>query len=309
MTDAPELYRKYRPEKFSDIVGQDDAIAALKDMGRRNAVPHCLLFTGPSGTGKTTAARILRRKLGCGDADFVEVNAAKERGIEMVRAVDQRKGLAPISGRCRVWLIDECHALTSDAQSALLKMLEDTPGHAYFMLATTHPQKLHSTIITRSTEIKFKGLGLECLRALVDRTAAAEGGTLDEDVRDKLVEAADGSARKALVLLHAVIGIADPDEQRAAISAGDFRAASIDLARALFKYNATWGDVAPMLAALEEDPEQVRHHVMGYARAILLKGGKGAARAAAVISEFRYNFFDSKAAGLALACWDLLRAE
>lgn len=302
MDDGLELYKKYRPGVLSGLIGQDEAVATLKDLGRRGAIPHCLLMTGPSGTGKTTAALILRRKLKCSDHDFAEINAAKERGIEMVRSISQRMGLAPMGGPCRVWLIDECHQLSADAQGGLLKMLEDTPRHVYFILATTDPQKLREAIRTRSTEIKFKALDTAALRQLVGDVAAAEGKLLEDDLIDKIAEAADGSARKALVHLHAVIGIKDPDEQRAAVAAGDYKSESINLARALFRHGAGWADVVKLLKGLEDDAEQVRRHVLGYARTILLGGGKGAARAEVVIDEFRDNFYDSGAAGLALAC-------
>jgi len=143
--DAVELYRKYRPTKFSQVLGQREAIATLANMGKRRAVPHCLLFTGPSGVGKTTLIRILREKLGCKEHDYVEINAAEARGIDTIRDIQRRLTLSPLSGRCRVWAIDECHRLTTDAQSALLKILEDTPPTAYFMLATTEPNKLLTT--------------------------------------------------------------------------------------------------------------------------------------------------------------------
>jgi DNA polymerase III gamma/tau subunit len=106
--NAVELYRKYRPTKFSEVVGQSDAVKTLVDMGKRKALPHFILFTGPSGCGKTTIARILRQKLKCSDSDFSEVNAANDRGIDMVRDIEKKMNYAPIGGKCRLWLCDEC---------------------------------------------------------------------------------------------------------------------------------------------------------------------------------------------------------
>src|SRR5437773_2031788 len=128
-----ELYKKHRPRKFADVVGQPRAVAALESMVAAGEVPHSVLFAGPSGTGKTTLARILARELGCGK-NFKEINAAESRGIDSIREVQSVMGLAPMGGKCRVWLWDEAHRLTPDSQSALLKTLEDTPSHVYFML-------------------------------------------------------------------------------------------------------------------------------------------------------------------------------
>ena len=140
-SEATELYRKYRPTSFKQVVGQEEAIRTLTELGKRKAIPHAILFTGPSGVGKTTLARILQRKLKCVGNDFVEMNAANDRGVGIIRSIQNKVGLAPMLGSCRIWLMDEAHQLTSDAQSAFLKLLEDTPSHVYFMLATTDPQK------------------------------------------------------------------------------------------------------------------------------------------------------------------------
>jgi DNA polymerase-3 subunit gamma/tau len=165
-----EFHLSQRPTTFGEVVGQPRAVAQLTQMGRDDRRPHLLLFVGPSGCGKTTLARIVRRKLRCGEADFMEVNAANNRGIDMVRDIEQRIGLAPIDGDCRVWLIDEAHALTPDAQGAFLKILEEPPSHVYFMLATTDPQKLKPTIRTRATEIVVYPVPPDDLAGLCLRT-------------------------------------------------------------------------------------------------------------------------------------------
>lgn len=303
---SEELFKKHRPTKFSELLGQPDAVRTLVDLGKRGAVPHCLLFTGPSGTGKTTAARIMRVKLGCGDADYFEMNIADFRGIDMVRELRQRMNLAPMSGKCRIWLLDECAKLTGDAQDALLKILEDTPSHVYFFLATTDPQKLKSTIKTRATEIKMKGLTTADLTKLVNETAQKESVNLDDEVVEKLAASADGSARKLMVLLNAVIGLKDKEEQLSAITAGDYQAEAINLARALINPKTKFSEVAKMLKALEDEPEGVRRMILGYARSCMLSNPGMAARAAEMIRCFQFPYYDSGAAGLALSCYNLL---
>ena len=304
---SEELYKKYRPKKFSDIVGQPDAVKMLIDMGRRKAVPHCLLFTGPSGVGKTTMIRILREKLKCGDIDYKEINAAKDRGIDVTRDIDQRMGLAPIGGKCRVWAVDEAARLTGDAQSSFLKMLEDTPKHVYFMLATTDPQKLLPTIRTRSTVIALRALSPVDLAGLVRTVCESEGVEITEDVADKLADVADGSARKVLVLLHAIIGLDGEEAQLEAIDRGDTSRQAIELARALVNPKARWNEVAAILKGIEgldNDAESIRWLVLSYMATVAIKNSRMAARACFVIECFADNFYDSKRAGLVLSCYE-----
>lgn len=314
-----ELYRKYRPQTFKDVVGQDEAVATLIDLGKRKALPHCLLFTGPSGTGKTTLARILRNKMKCGDRDFTELNTADFRGIDMVREIRARMGLAPMEGKLRMWLIDEAHKLTGDAQNALLKMLEDPPDHVYFMLATTDPQKLLPTIRTRATEIKCKPLKDKDMAGLLDsiwdvETASEviESTKLNEEVRDKIVELADGSPRKALVLLNQVLGEPDEGKALAALAGGVAEQEAIDLARLLLKPKSSWAEVAKVLKGvdgLEQQAEGVRRVVLGYMSSVAMGGGKQAGKAVDVIKCFRDNYFDCGKAGLIDSCWDAVHPD
>src|SRR5688572_25883760 len=140
-----ELYKKFRPKTLKGVVGQEGAVSSLQSMIDKGRLPHTILFSGPSGCGKTTIARILKGILECSDLDFFEINCADFKGIDMVRDIRRYVGIPPLHGKSRVWLIDEAHQLTKDAQNAFLKLLEDTPKHAYFMLATTDPQKLLPT--------------------------------------------------------------------------------------------------------------------------------------------------------------------
>ena len=228
----------------------------------------------------------------------------------MVRSIRSNVMLAPISGKCRFWTIDEAANLTTEAQNAFLKLLEDTPKHAYFVLTTTDPQKLLKTIITRATELKFRLLSVKDLEQVVMSVLEAEQmNPLSRDVLDRLLDVADGSARKVLVLLHAIIGLEGEEEQLDAITKGDHKVVAIELARSMMKPGVSWQEVAKVLKTVDEDPESLRRMIIGYCRSVLLGGGRGARRAAAVIDRFQDAMYESGTAGLALACYDIICPE
>lgn len=310
-----ELYKKHRPKTLKGVVGQDGAVASLQRLLEKGKPPHAWLFTGPSGCGKTTIGRILKESLQCGDADYTEINSADFKGIDMVREVRRAMNLSPISGECRIWLIDEAHKLTNDAQNGLLKMLEDTPSHVYFFLATTDPQKLIKAIHTRCAQVKLVAVAVAELVRLVLRVAEKEKYQVSEDVAGEIAEAADGSVRKALVILEQVGPCASEEEQLKAIQTTTFnKDGAIDLARQLVtNFSVRWNDVTPILQTLkDEDAEGVRYVVLGYARSCMVgKEGKSpnmnlAGRAFKVIDVFSSNFYDSRQAGLAAACWEVV---
>lgn len=300
-----ELNRKYRPKAFKSVVGQDQAVRVLTDFLESGRVPHAVLFAGPSGVGKTTLARIMARKLGCADEEFQEINAASARGIDTVREVRQRMGLSPIFGKCRVYLWDEAAKLTGDAQTGLLKMLEDTPRHVYFMLATTDPHKLIKTIHTRCTRIELKPLKEDHLKELVNQVLTKEGKEISPGVLSKLVTSAEGSARQVLTSLHKIIGLATPGEQLAALQADPESPQAIAIAQALMDNRTNWKTMASVLKSVDEEPETLRHMILGYASRTLL-GGKRNERAALILREFGGHFYDSKKAGLIAACYEIV---
>lgn len=300
-----ELYKKHRPRDLNQIVGQDVVVSTLEAAIEQGSVPHFILFTGPTGCGKTTLARIVRRKLKCSRHDFIE---DAPRKIEDVRAIKRRIHQAPMKGKCRVWLIDECHKLTSDAQDEFLKMLEDTPSHVYFLFTTTDPQKLKKTIKNRSLEIVVKSLSDESLMELIAFVCKEEKTKIDREVVDKIVESSEGSARKALVFLDGIINLSTKKEQLNAIVSATAEVQAFEIVRALlYTSNTTWKEMAAILKATEgEEPEQIRWLVLACCKTELLKAGKFAPRAYMIIDVFRDNFYDSKMAGLAAACYECI---
>lgn len=302
-----EYYKRFRPKTLKGVVGQEGAVASLQRFIDQGTIPHCIMLTGPSGCGKTTIGRILKTHLNCGDADYLEINSADFKGIDTIREIRRMVNLAPISGDCRIWLIDEAHKLTNDAQNALLKLLEDTPDHAYFLLATTDPQKLIKTIHTRASEVKLQSLNSAPLKRVMQRVIDKEKLSVGDKVLDEIVDAADGSARKALVILQQVASLAEEAEQLQAVQATSLnKDEAIKLARALVNPRVSWKEVAPILRELKDEPEGIRYLVLGYCRSILLSGGPLAPRAYMIIDIFSANFYDSKHAGLAAACWEVV---
>ena len=300
-----ELYKKYRPKKLERMVGQSGSVKVLTTYIKSKKVPHALLFSGPSGCGKTTLARILRKELKCGKYDFTEKNCRK---IEEIRQIRSQMNQAPISGKTRIWLLDEAHQLTSDAQNEFLKMLEDTPRHVYFMLATTDPQKLKRTIRNRCTEIVVRSLVKKSMYKLLERVCNKEETSIPKEVLNEIIEWSEGSARKALVLLDQIIELDDEEAMLEAIKVTTAEIQSIAICRALFNMRTNWSDMAKILKeTTNEDSERIRLGVLGYATKVILGGGKNTSEAYIIIDAFRDNFYDCKFAGLAAACWEVLK--
>lgn len=302
-TDGTELYKKHRPKAFKTVVGQEEAIRSLRAFIDADRLPHTIIFTGPSGCGKTTLARICADKLDCHGGDFTELNAADFRGIDTIRDIRTRVTLAPMFGKCRVWVIDEAHALSKDAQNAFLKLLEDTPKHAYFFLCTTDPAKLLKTIITRATEIKIKEMDAKNIEDLLRDVIEQEKLEFTDEVIEKIVSCSLGSGRMALVMLNKIVGIEKEEEQLETIEKSSLQRASIELARLLLK-SAPWKDVAKVIREIDDEPETVRRVVNGYMAAVLANGAKNP-RAFAVLEEFRDDFYTTLKAGLVRACYAL----
>lgn len=300
-----ELYKKHRPKRLKDVLGQSKVVTMLERYLKDNELPHSLLFSGPPGTGKTTIARILKKRLGCGDADFNEVNSADFRGIEKVREIRSRMTLATMGGKCRIWLLDEVHQLSSDAQHGLLKLLEDTPVHVYFMLATTNPEKLKRAIVSRCAEMKVRELDRKTMRSLIDSVLEKEHAQLSDEVIDKIIEVADGSARKALVILDQVYKMDDEEKQLNSVMDTDSQQQAIQLARALMNPRVKWPDIVPILQNIKEEPETVRRILLGYYRSVMMGNNiKMVPRAYLIIQAMRDHFYDCGAAGLAAACFE-----
>lgn len=300
------LYLKYRPNDLKEVYGNEGLKTTLEAMFQNLATcPHSFLLTGESGCGKTTIGRIIARRLGCSDYDFSEIDSADFRGIDTVRDIRYKAGFKPQKGSCRVWLIDECHKMTNDAQNALLKILEDTPAHVYFILCTTDPQKLLSTIRGRCSQFQVQPLKDDQMRRLLIRTARKEGFKVEEQVLDQIVMDALGHSRNALQILDQVLRVPEDQQLEIARQSAEQQSQAIELCRALVNRDS-WKKVAGILEGLRtQEPESIRRVVLGYAQAVLLK--KENDQAAAVIESFWEPTYDIGFPGIVFSCYQTIK--
>lgn len=309
--EARNLAVKYRPQTLDEIIGNEEVVQMLKNQLSKNAkqpLPNSLLFYGPTGCGKTTLARIVAQELGVKSGDLKEIDVADFRGVDTIREIRKQMGYQPLESPYRVWILDEVHRLTSDAQSALLKTLEDTPSHVYFILCTTDPQKLLPTIRGRCTQYQVRQLSDIEMKMLLRRIVKAEGETLTKDVYDQIIQDSMGHPRNALQILGQVLSV--PPQQRLSVAKkeAEIQSKTIELCRALVKRD-NWKKVSIILNGLKnEDVEQIRRAVLGYCQAILL-GNTPDPTAAEVMQEFIEPFYNTGFPGLTFACYSVVCGE
>lgn len=309
--EVVEMYRRHRPRKLADIIGQDDAVAIVKSL---NPIPHAIILGGPTGCGKTSIAGTLKKRLNCvGRGDYQEINAALERGIDKIREIEREVEISPWGGReaSRVWLFDEAHRLTPEAQDSLLTIIENPPRHAYFIFCTTNPNKMVRTLRGRCKRIDLKLLSPTALEVIVKRSLEKEGRELGKKVIDKIVEVAAGSAREALVLLEGVLPFKEEKDQLNAVQSQETEAKAFDLARALLWQEKRWKDVAAIITALDEGEnwEGIRQLILKCASNELLKQGNHMSRARKILAIFRDNWYDSGRNGLVVSCDEVVNGK
>lgn len=297
------LYQKYRPTSLKEFFGNEDLKRDLRPFikGTRQ-VPKAILFTGPSGCGKTTLARILAKSMGCLDGDIQELDTADFRGIDSIRDIRRQMSLSSLGSGSRVWILDECHKLTNDAQNALLKALENPPAHVYFILCTTDPQLLLKTVLTRCTQFVVESLSVSDLVDVLDAVCEGEQADVSTDTLKAIARSAGGSPRAAISALERVLA-RDPAEYDQAVEAFSAMETQVkDLCQTLMAGRAKWKEVATMIKGIREEPESVRRAVLGYMSAVLLSGQDNP-RAAHVIECFKEPYFNNGTAGLVLSCY------
>ena len=294
------LYRAWRPGTFSEICGQDAVVKTLKRQVVTGRIAHAYLFCGTRGTGKTTASKVLAKAINClnpvdGDPcgeceicralqaetcmDVVEIDAASNNGVDEIRDLREKIKFPPAVTRYKVYIIDEVHMLSTGAFNALLKTLEEPPRHAVFILATTEPQRLPATILSRVQRFDFKRIGVETIVARLRVVLAGIHREAEDDALYEIARAAEGAMRDALSLLDCCLSYTDGAVTLALTrdvlgSAG--RAAMFDFADALADF-----DAARALSLINDmmnkgcDPQVFARDAAGHLRALLLAATVG----------------------------------
>lgn len=296
------LYRKYRPQKFAEVVGQDPIRDSLLQAIRDNRLSQAYLFTGPRGTGKTTTARLIAKAANCLDLeekkksgkevsgepcgkcescleigsgkslDIIEIDAASNRGIDEIRQLREQVRFAPVRAKYKVYIIDEVHMLTREAFNALLKTLEEPPAHAIFILATTEPHKVLPTIISRTQRFDFGRIPMPALIKNLETVAKSEKFKIDKEALEIIAMLAEGGSRDSLSLLEKVASYSSDisiENVRSILGIAEIDQV-VGLIRAIFNSEAEEGlKIAQALFGSGVDFSQLNSSILNVLRKIL----------------------------------------
>ncbi len=308
------LQVSHRPKDFKDIVGNKEVVKSLKSVLYRKkkklsrTIPSAFLITGPSGTGKTTIGRIIKNVLNCSDADYSEYDNADDRSIESIRRMKDNLKYSPLDGDKKVILMDEVHMLMGPPQNALLKILEEPPSYAHIILCTTNPEKLLPTIKRRCHQYEVSLLLEAEMNELLDKVLKKEKvKKFSKEVKEKIIDLADGSPGQALKLLDQVIDMKDKKEaiqtlQSMGVSEKEIK----DLCQALIKGNiSATKEFLNAFKTGKTEAESVRLAVLGYMNTVMVN--RWDERTAFIIDQFMESFIYSGKAGLTNACYYALK--
>lgn len=199
------LYTKYRPKNFKEVLGQEHVTNVLEKAIKLGNISHAYIFSGSRGTGKTSIARILSKEIGTTRDDLYEIDAASNTSVDDIRDLNESINTLPFNSKYKVYILDEVHMLSKSAFNALLKTLEEPPSHVIFVLATTEPEKIPDTVISRCESYTFKKPNQKILKEMVEVTAKNEGFKLESSSADLIALLGDGSFRDTLGTLQKVI--------------------------------------------------------------------------------------------------------
>lgn len=318
------LYRKHRPASFGaeELVGQEHIVRTLQNAIALDRVAHAYLFCGPRGTGKTTTARLLAKAVNCLDPDparrpcnrcanceainagsspdIIEIDAASNRGIDDIRDLRERIRYAPTQLSSKVYIIDEAHQITGAAANAFLKTLEEPPAHSRFILATTDPEELLPTIVSRCQRYEFRRIGAEDMTRRIRTVADREAIAIADDALKLVARHATGSLRDALGLLEQLALLASPSEGQAREITAEDVSSALGLSRndrieslvGALARRATGDALRVVQDAIDEgeDPRQLNRQLISYVRLLLLERSGGVSGADAVARELAGQF-------------------
>jgi DNA polymerase-3 subunit gamma/tau len=199
------LYRKYRPKKFEDVIGQDHVVKVLEAQVKSGDIAHAYVFAGTRGTGKTSVARILASEIGITSNDIYEIDAASHTGVDDIREINDSVYSLPFDSKYKVYILDEAHMLSKQASNALLKTLEEPPAHVIFILATTEIHKIPETVLSRCQVYTFKKPTQEVLKKVVQNICKKEGFKIDDPSAELVSLLGDGSFRDTLGIVQKIV--------------------------------------------------------------------------------------------------------
>ncbi|HLI04177.1 MAG TPA: DNA polymerase III subunit gamma/tau [Terracidiphilus sp.] len=300
------LARKYRPQRFADVAGQDHVTCTLMNALRQQRIAHGYIFSGHRGIGKTTIARILAQALNCrsdagsperpdpepcgvcdscveirqgNSVDVIEIDAATNRGIDEIRELRDAARYSPARDRYKIYILDEAHQITEAAFNALLKTLEEPPAHVVFMMATTEPENIPQTIRSRCQHFSFHAVKFDDILDQLKRIAAQEQVTAEDDALALLAEAGDGSMRDALSIMDQAIASAPLEDGRPSLSAAQIRDLMGSVPNTVFEKlleSVAAGQSAPLMEQLNtllnagHSPSSLARQMVRYLRNTLM---------------------------------------
>lgn len=273
--DAGEpIHLKYRPKRLKDVLGQGAAAKSLAAVLAGRSVPHCYLFTGPAGTGKTTLARIVASELNISGPGIIEVDAASNTGIDDMRTLTaglRYNGFGESPNKAII--LNECHRLSAQAWDSLLMTTEEPPPHAFFFFTSTDPSKIPKAMVTRCTNYALNPLRYDDLMDLLEGVCDKEDYPTTKKCLQLVANAAQGSARAALTMLAKVHACEDEEEARTLLQVADENEEIIGLCRALIKDSLDWATLTATLKNLGDQniqPESIRLTIVNYLNACLM---------------------------------------
>jgi DNA polymerase III subunit gamma/tau len=297
------LHLDHRPQTLEDFLGNDHVKTSLSTVLANPKRQRVFLLHGHTGCGKTTLARIIANTIGCSPLEVRELDIGDTRGIDAARQIKEDLMYFPKDGDLKVYILDEIQASVIGFQEALLKTLEDTPPHIVFILCTTDPHKLKSTIINRCSSYELMPLPGVLIKKLIMRVLEKEGiDNFPTEAISLLVELSKGCPRDALVKLDQVVDIEDNIQVVETLKKFKIDEEAVDsLARLLYN-NAEWKEIIKTLIILKnQDIEKIRFGILGYCNAILLK--KDSKRAAMIMDLFSIPMYNGGLPLLTLACY------
>lgn len=290
MSQITEYHNKYRPTTLAEVFGQDDVARSL-DAAIKAKSSRAFLFTGPSGTGKTTLARIIATRVGTKKENLLEIDGASHTGVDAMRELRERIQYIPMGGGTRTVVLDECHMLSKAAWNALLKMLEEPPPKTYWCLCTTEPDKVPDTVATRCARYVLKPVGDKKLFALLQTVRSKEKLKTPDAVLGVCVDVAAGSPRRALTALAAAAQCADAKAAGRVLETTELEpdAEAFQLARAVWagSQGTVYTELLKQLRS--QSAESVRCVVVQFLLSCVLNNprSKGVPRALVVLDELR----------------------